>query len=90
MVTQVILYQLSILWLDPLPYFYFYRPTQAEKRISFSEICTYLNSQSEENLLAWNNEDSMVSSRCRELGASLSEAKKLYMDLQYSFSDSCV
>ena len=72
-----------------MKYYYYYRHTQAEKRIAFSKICTYLK-ESESSLLAWSSEDAAVSSRVRELGAPLSEARQLYVDLQYTYSNSMV
>ena len=56
------------------------------KRPSFSKICSYLKAPSEQ-LLQWADEEATGSQRARLLGAPLSEAESLYLDLQNVYKD---
>ena len=56
-------------------------------RPNFSKICGYLKAPSEQ-LLQWDGDDEGVTSqRARRLGAPLSEAESLYLDLRNVYKD---
>ena len=63
-----------------------YRNPVHSKRPSFAEIGHYL-SKSNDHLLQWVEDEDLMSSRARELGAPLSEAESLYKDLQSVYTD---
>ena len=75
MLLMVTLYHISILCRHPVH----------SKRPSFSKICSYLKAPSEQ-LLQWADEEA-TSQRARVLGAPLSEAESLYLDLQNIYKD---
>ena len=74
---------------DPLPHtnlsIFVSRHPVHSKRPSFSKIFSYLKAPNEQ-LLQWVDEDA-ASQRARTLGAPLSDAESLYLDLQNVYKD---